>query len=67
MGDAAVDVEEQVGRAAADVDDRDADLLLVLGEHGLGARERLEHHVGDGQPAALGAAHDVLHAASSPP
>ena len=47
VGDAAVDVEEQVGRAAADVDDRDADLLLVFGEDGLGAGERLEHDVGD--------------------
>ena len=63
MGDAAVDVEQDVGRAAADVDDRDADLLLVVGEDGLGARERLEHDVGDDEAAALGAADDVLHAA----
>ena len=63
MGDAAVDVEEEVGRAAADVDDGDADLLLVLGEHRLGAGERLEHDVGDVEVAALGAADDVLHAA----
>ena len=38
--DAAVDVEQDVGRAAADVDDGDADLLLVVAEHGLGARQR---------------------------
>ena len=63
VGDAAVDVEEDVGRAAADVDDRDADLALVVGEDGLGARERLEDDVGDDEAAALGAADDVLDAA----
>jgi hypothetical protein len=31
VGDSPLDVEEQVGRAAADVDDRDAYFLLVLG------------------------------------
>ena len=41
VGDAAVDVEQDVGRAAADVDDGDADLLLVVAEDGLGAGERL--------------------------
>ena len=41
-----VGVEQDVGGAAADVDDRDADLFLVVAEDRLGARERLEHHVG---------------------
>ena len=56
VGDAAVGVEEEVGRAAADVDDGDADFFLVLAEHRLGAGERLEHDVGHGEAAALDAA-----------
>ena len=43
--------------------DRDADFFFVVAEHRLGAGERLEHDVGDGEPAALGAANDVLDAA----
>jgi hypothetical protein len=58
----AVDVDHDVGGAAADVDHGDADLALVLGEHRLGAREGLEHQLGHVEPAALGALGDVLHA-----
>src|ERR1019366_4350641 len=61
--DAAVDVQQDVGRAAADVDHGDADLLLVVAQHRLGARQRLGDDVGHGQAAAPGAGNRVLHAA----
>ena len=63
MGDPSLDIEQDVGGAAADVDHGDTDLLLVVAEDGLGAGEGLEHHVGHREAAALGAADDVLHAA----
>ena len=37
--------DREVGRARAHLHERDAELLLVLGEHGEGARERLEHEL----------------------
>src|SRR2546423_10865040 len=49
-----------VRRPAADVDQRDAQLLLLLGEHRLGAGERLEHDVGHLEPGPRAALHDVL-------
>ena len=37
--------DRDVGRAGAHLDERDAELLLVLGEHAERARERLEHEL----------------------
>ena len=51
-----------VGGPAANVDERDAQLLLLFGEHCLGARERLEHDVGHLKPGLRAALHDVLRA-----
>jgi len=56
----AVAIDHQVAGPAADVDQRDAELLLVALEHGLRGRERLEDDVGDLEVAAVGALDDVL-------
>ncbi len=53
----------EVGGAAADVDDADAEFLLVLGEAGEARGELLEHDVVDLEPAALDALLDVLRGA----
>ena len=52
-----------VGRAAADIDQAHAELLLVVGEHRVARRELLEHDVLDREAAALHALHDVLRGA----
>ena len=59
--DGAVAEERHVGGAAADVDEDDAQLLLVGEEHRLGRGQRLEHDVLHGQPGAVHRADDVLH------
>src|SRR5690606_15151569 len=59
VGDAPIGVDQQVRGPAADVHDGDSDFLLVLAQHRVRTGQRLEHHVGDIQPAALHAAHDV--------
>ncbi len=43
--DGAVAVERGVGRAPAEIDQQDAQLLLLVGDDGLGGCERLEHDV----------------------
>ena len=58
----AVGEDGDVGGAAADVDQADAELLLVLAEHRLGRGQRLEHDVGDVEAGAVGALDDVLRA-----
>ena len=45
--------DRQVGRAAADVDERDAELLLVRRQHRLGRGELLEHRLRTSIPARL--------------
>src|SRR5437867_12154740 len=50
----------EVRGAAADVDETDSELLLVLGEDREAGRELLEHHVIHVEPAALDALLDVL-------
>ena len=62
MRDAAVRVDEQIRRAAAHVDDRDANFLLVVREHRVRARQGLEHDVRDLEATPLDAANDVLDA-----
>ena len=61
MPDGAVPIERDVGRPAADVDDEDAELLLVLVQDRLAGRERLEHDVVDGQAGPIHRAHHVMH------
>src|SRR6185369_9347499 len=58
--DGAAAEDGDIGRAAAHVDETDAELFLVVGQHRVARRELLEHHVLDGEPAALHALHDVL-------
>jgi hypothetical protein len=52
--------DRDVGRAAADVHEADAELLLVVGQHRERGSELLEHDVLDREPAALHALDDVL-------
>ena len=60
-------VEHQhVGGAGAEVDQRDAELLLLGRQHRFGGRQRLEHQVGDVQPGAFAALDDVLRRRRSP-
>ena len=63
VADGAVGEHGQVGRAAADIDQAHAELLLILGEHGEARGQLLEHHVIDLQSAALDALLDVLRGA----
>jgi hypothetical protein len=58
--DGAVAEERHVGGAAADVDEDDAQLLLVGKQHGLGRGDRLQHNVLHGQAGAVDRAHHVL-------
>src|SRR6185503_7105096 len=58
--DAAALVDGNVGRAAADVDQRDAELLLVVGQHRLARRQLLDHGLGDVDAGAVHAGDDVL-------
>ncbi len=44
--DVAIDVDGQVGRAAADVAHHHAHLALGLGEHHFGRSQRVEHELG---------------------
>ena len=57
----------EVGGAAADVDERDAQLLLVRREDRLGGGQLLEHGVAHLDAGAVDAGHEVLHARSWPP
>src|SRR5712664_3503450 len=59
--DGAVAQQGQVGGAAADVDDEDAELLLVGIEDRLRRGDRLQHHVLHGEPRAVDGADHVLH------
>src|SRR5262249_24814344 len=58
--DRALGEDGDVGGAAADVDDGDAELLLVVVEDRLRRRQRLEDDVGHLQVAAVAALDDVL-------
>src|SRR6266851_2061556 len=49
-----------VGGAAADVHHAHAEILFILGEHGIARRELLQDDVVDGEAAALHAFDDVL-------
>ncbi len=63
VADRAAREHREVGRAAADVHQAHAELLLVLGQHRVARRELLEHDVLDLEPAALHALDDVLRCA----
>ncbi len=60
MLDRAVGEDRDVRGAAADVDQADAEVALVVEEHGVGGGERLQHEVAHLEPAAAHALHDVL-------
>ena len=57
---AAALVDGDVGRAAADVDQRHAQFLLVVGQHRLARRELLDDGLRDVDARAVHARHDVL-------
>src|SRR6266545_1833871 len=59
--DGAVAEQRGVGGATADVDQQDAELLLIGRQHGLGRGQRLEHDVLDGEPRSVHRPHHVLH------
>ena len=63
MGDAAFNAEQEIRRAAADVDDGDADLFFVFGQHRFRTGKGFENDVRYGQTTTLGAPDNVLHAA----
>ncbi len=58
--EAAALVDRDVGRAAADVDERDAELLLVLGEHRLARGQLFDHRLRHRDAGAVHARDDVL-------
>jgi hypothetical protein len=53
-------VDRDLGRASADVDEADAELLLVRREDRLGRGELLEHELHDLDPGLVHARDDVL-------
>ena len=59
--DRAVHVHEVVNGAAADIDDQHAEILLVLADDNLRARQGIEHHVFHFQGDLLDATDRVLH------
>ena len=59
--DGAVAEERDVGGAAADVDEEDAQLLLLGGQHRLRRGERLQHDVLHREAGAVDAPDHVLH------
>ena len=58
--EAAALVDGDVGRPAADVDQRDAELLLVVGQHRLAGGELLDDRLGHRDAGAVHAGDDVL-------
>ena len=56
----AVDVKNVIGRAAADIDDERAEILLVLREHHLRGSERAENDVLDFERQLFHASDRVL-------
>jgi hypothetical protein len=63
VADGAIGEHGEVGGAAADVDQADAELLLVLAEHRVAGTELAEHQVVHLQTAAADALDDVLRGA----
>ena len=59
--DAAAREDGDIAGATTDIDDHDAALDLVLGDHGLGGREHLQHHVVDVEPGLVHDLDDVLY------
>src|SRR5581483_8780817 len=60
--DGAAGEDGQIRGAAADVHQRDAQLLLLFRQHRFRRRQRLEHDVDDGEAGAAAALDDVLRA-----
>ena len=63
MLDGAAEEHGDIGRAAADIDETGAELLFVVGKHGVARCQLLEHDVVDFEAAALHALDDVLRGA----
>ena len=61
--DRAIGEHRDIGGAGADVDQRDSELLFVLGQHRLAGRDLVQDQVVDLQAAAGDALGDVLHCA----
>ncbi len=61
--DRAAAEHRDVGGAAADIHHAHAEILFILGEHGVARGQLLQHDVIDRQAAALHALHDVLRGA----
>ncbi len=66
MADGAPGVDGDVGHAGADVHHRHAELLLVLGEHGVAGRQRVQHQLLDLQAAAAHALEHVFRGSLRP-
>jgi hypothetical protein len=62
MYDRTVDVDDDVGGAATDIDEHAADLPLVAAQDRVRAGERLQHDLFDEQPATLCTLGDVSYA-----
>jgi len=60
VSNGAAGVNGDVGGARADVHQRDAQFFLVLGEHRVTGRHRVEHQVVHFQSTTANALHDVL-------
>src|SRR6185312_11561306 len=60
VADGTVGEHGDVGGAAADVHQADAEVLLVLVQHRVAGRQLLQYHVVHLEAAAFHAAHDVL-------
>ena len=58
----AIDIQNVIGRAAADIDDERAQIFLMLREHDLRGSERVEDHVFDIERQFFHATNRVLNA-----
>ena len=52
--------DRKVRRTATNIDQRNAEVLFVLGQHGLGRRELFDHRVNDVHTGLVDAGNDVL-------
>ncbi len=60
MANGAIGEDRDIGGATADVDQTDPQFLFIFGQHGHGGGQRLQHQIGDFQPAAAHALDDIL-------
>ncbi len=60
MADDAARIDNQLRRAAADVEQAAAQLAFILREHGFGRSQRLESRVADNDSRAIDGGHNIL-------